>query len=402
VVGGPDRGARFAMLGDALGLGREPDMDAVMTDPRVSRRHARIALRDDALYVEDLGSSSGTAVNGVRVEAEAVLRPGDRLAIGASELVVLWAPSRAPITEEGPLVGVPATDVPAPTVSTAVLDAGAPPARALPGDPAPRLAVAAATALLGVLVLVCLAPPFLGGDSIGGSGEGGPIAQTVLEGVALLALGALMGLSALGVVSRPAALDRLLAAGLLLVAGIVLGQGMMAATLSLADRGPAAWLLLTWGLLAVGAGAVAMVLAGRPAPLRRDEAVVAASAGAGGVLAAIGAPLGWLGGDVLDLDGFEFGAGKALLSFAIIVVLAAAAPIALWAVGRPALGALVSRAALLPLAGLLFGFGLTICTVLAPSGTLKVGAVLALVGGLLAACAAAAAVLVAELRREGS
>ncbi len=415
VVGGPDRGARFAMLGDQLGLGREPDMDAVMSDPRVSRRHARLAVRDDALYVEDLGSSSGTAVNGIRIVAATAVRAGDRVAIGASELLVLWAPSGAPITEEGPLVGIPGHEAPWAGAPTAVLGAaGPPPAHASPPPPAAaaesppgeggvtvavalRLIVAASAAVLGVLVLVTMAPAFLGGQSIAGGGGAGIIAQTVLEALALIALGVLFALYALGIMRGPSWVERVLAAGLLLVGGEVLGAGMMPATLSVADRGPGVWLLLVWGLLAVGAGAAALYLTGTPAPLRRDPAIAAGAAAGGGLLCAVAGPLTWVGTGAFTFDGFDLGSGKALLSFGIIMVLAAGGVVALWATGRETLGALVARAGLVPLGGLLFGFGLTACTVLSDA-TLRVGAVLALVGGLIALGAVAVGVLIAEAR----
>ena len=415
VVGGPDRGTRFAMVGDRLGIGREPDMDAILSDPRVSRRHAQLVLEDGTLAIEDLGSSSGTAVNGVRVEGSMPLRPGDRVLIGGSELLVLWAPSRTPITEEGPAVGVPpegpaeaaafaapvaeapTTPIvppPAPAVRPGPVTAPAP--GALTNEQALRLALAAAIGVLGVLVLVMLAPPFLGGQSIAGSDQAGLIAQTVLEGVVLLGLGIAAALGVLGLLPRPGLVEPLLLAGVLLVGGIVLGQAFLAATLSGVDQGAAVWLLLVWGLLAVGAGVASVLLGPRPRPIDAVGAIVAACSAAGGIIAAVGAPLSWLGGGFLTIDGFELGAGKALLAFAIIMVLAAGAPIAQWATQQAALGALVARC-LLALGGLLFGFGLTACTAFSDA-TLKVGVVLALLGGLIAAGTLVAVVVLSELR----
>lgn len=52
-------------------FGRNPDMaDMVIADDTVSRRHARIMVRDDRLYLEDLGSTGGTRVNGEVLEAD--------------------------------------------------------------------------------------------------------------------------------------------------------------------------------------------------------------------------------------------------------------------------------------------------------------------------------------------
>ena len=57
VVAGQDRGARFEMHGTSLVVGREADLDVVLTDPRVSRRHTRLWLEKEELLVEDLAST---------------------------------------------------------------------------------------------------------------------------------------------------------------------------------------------------------------------------------------------------------------------------------------------------------------------------------------------------------
>jgi hypothetical protein len=75
-------------------------------DPQLSRRHARIA-RDagGALTIEDLGSSNGTFVNGARVEGIQVLRPGDVVRVGTTELAVATpAPDQVVVQEPAPAV----------------------------------------------------------------------------------------------------------------------------------------------------------------------------------------------------------------------------------------------------------------------------------------------------------
>lgn len=66
-------------------LGRARDNDVILDDPHVSRYHARIILRYGQFVLQDLDSSYGTTVNGHPVE-ECVLRPGDRIVLGAMEL----------------------------------------------------------------------------------------------------------------------------------------------------------------------------------------------------------------------------------------------------------------------------------------------------------------------------
>lgn len=71
--------------GDTL-VGRGESCDVVLEDSSVSRRHAVLHVDDDGVRVEDLGSSNGTFVNGVRVSGRATLDAGDRLMIGSYQL----------------------------------------------------------------------------------------------------------------------------------------------------------------------------------------------------------------------------------------------------------------------------------------------------------------------------
>ena len=54
---------RQTALGAHL-VGRDPSCTVVLTSPDVSRQHARITFGEKSFLVEDLGSTSGTAVNG--------------------------------------------------------------------------------------------------------------------------------------------------------------------------------------------------------------------------------------------------------------------------------------------------------------------------------------------------
>lgn len=96
----PRRVARFVVLesphlaqGEAIELvppavvGREsPNGIPLAEDDFASGHHARIDLRADGVWVEDLNSTNGTFVNGGRISAER-LEPGDVLRIGQTELV---------------------------------------------------------------------------------------------------------------------------------------------------------------------------------------------------------------------------------------------------------------------------------------------------------------------------
>jgi class 3 adenylate cyclase len=80
---------RLMSLPHGMMIGRAADRcELVLAHATVSRRHARLVLAGESLRIEDQGSTNGTAVNGVGVEAgaPAALRPGDRIRIGEIEL----------------------------------------------------------------------------------------------------------------------------------------------------------------------------------------------------------------------------------------------------------------------------------------------------------------------------
>jgi hypothetical protein len=75
---GPLHGLSFG-VGDSLVIGRALDCDLANVSPHVSRQHARLDLDDDQLYVEDLGSSNGTILNGKKTVGRQALKHEDEL-----------------------------------------------------------------------------------------------------------------------------------------------------------------------------------------------------------------------------------------------------------------------------------------------------------------------------------
>ncbi len=57
-------------------------------DPLISRDHARVLRRAGSLWIEDLGSTNGTYLNGQRLFEPALLRPGDEIRLGNTALRV--------------------------------------------------------------------------------------------------------------------------------------------------------------------------------------------------------------------------------------------------------------------------------------------------------------------------
>ncbi|KYG02145.1 transcriptional regulator, partial [Sorangium cellulosum] len=94
--------------GDAVAIGRAPESTVCVDDPRVSRNHARIARRGDALELVDLGSRNGTSVNGAAVRGgERLLAGGDVIRVGPAEIVVAIA-APALLSRPAPAEAAPA------------------------------------------------------------------------------------------------------------------------------------------------------------------------------------------------------------------------------------------------------------------------------------------------------
>jgi pSer/pThr/pTyr-binding forkhead associated (FHA) protein len=71
----------------AITVGREAENDVpLMRDEFSSGRHARIEPRRDGVWIEDIGSTNGTYVNGARLTAARKLSPGDVIRIGETDL----------------------------------------------------------------------------------------------------------------------------------------------------------------------------------------------------------------------------------------------------------------------------------------------------------------------------
>src|SRR5882672_2068222 len=85
VVEGPDRDLGIDGGAAELAIGTAPANTMILTDPAVSRHHIAITPTARGHLVRDLGSTNGTAINGVAVE-RAYLAPGAVIAIGRSRL----------------------------------------------------------------------------------------------------------------------------------------------------------------------------------------------------------------------------------------------------------------------------------------------------------------------------
>lgn len=89
VVGGPGlpEGTEFMLDTEPLTAGRADQNDIVVTrDEFASSTHARFSLRGSGAWVEDVGSTNGTYLNGVRLKRRRRIEPGDVVRIGETDL----------------------------------------------------------------------------------------------------------------------------------------------------------------------------------------------------------------------------------------------------------------------------------------------------------------------------
>ena len=83
IVEPTSRAGETFSLGEELSVGRGAGCAVVLADDTfVSTVHARIFMRGNDPYVEDLGSTNGTLLNGESVVEPIRLRPGDRVQFG--------------------------------------------------------------------------------------------------------------------------------------------------------------------------------------------------------------------------------------------------------------------------------------------------------------------------------
>lgn len=87
IIEGPDVGQSFLLKEDDVFVGRHGQCELVLHDPEVSRRHLKIASGENGWYLDDLGSTNGSYVNGQRITHHTTA-PGDRIQIGQSVLVI--------------------------------------------------------------------------------------------------------------------------------------------------------------------------------------------------------------------------------------------------------------------------------------------------------------------------
>lgn len=83
-------GQQYPLLGAITVIGRDDDVDIVLDDGGISRRHSEIRVTNDGPHlvakISDLGSTNGTFVNGERIRSVR-LQDGDRVTVGRTSFL---------------------------------------------------------------------------------------------------------------------------------------------------------------------------------------------------------------------------------------------------------------------------------------------------------------------------
>ena len=84
IQSGPNAGHEYQLVALSITIGRYPLADIVLDNPDIAYRHALLTRGDTSYRIADLGSESGTYVNGQRISAESdALAHGDIILLGS-------------------------------------------------------------------------------------------------------------------------------------------------------------------------------------------------------------------------------------------------------------------------------------------------------------------------------
>lgn len=98
-ISGKYQGGEFPLVkGREIVIGRSSELDMVLIEDMVSRRHASIGLSGDEISIADVGSTNGTFVNGEKIK-KARLKEGDRILIGTSIIKLVSVDPASQVSE---------------------------------------------------------------------------------------------------------------------------------------------------------------------------------------------------------------------------------------------------------------------------------------------------------------
>ncbi|MFC1820532.1 FHA domain-containing protein [Thermodesulfobacteriota bacterium] len=88
VIDSEERGKHIELGETEVIIGRSPECGLQISVKNVSRKHARILYRNEEYRIEDLGSTNGIYINGIKV-AKCVLKNRDLIEIGEMKMIFI-------------------------------------------------------------------------------------------------------------------------------------------------------------------------------------------------------------------------------------------------------------------------------------------------------------------------
>jgi hypothetical protein len=131
---GPQPGKVFPIEGIELTIGRDPTNAITINDAEVSRKHARMELRGSIYFIQDLGSTNGTFINGNRTVGIQGLNPNDTVSFGEN-IVLIYQATADPNATMLSAQGAPRTIYSAPKPTAPPVSAPRPAPQASPVQP---------------------------------------------------------------------------------------------------------------------------------------------------------------------------------------------------------------------------------------------------------------------------
>ena len=107
VLEGTLKGEQFEVTPDGIVIGRGDDCQVRLTEPGVSREHARVFLHNAGVWVQDLGSRNGVYVKNARITRAKSLSPGTRFTVGDHTFVISLTEDEKDASTPPPVVGIP-------------------------------------------------------------------------------------------------------------------------------------------------------------------------------------------------------------------------------------------------------------------------------------------------------
>ena len=152
---GPTVGAMYPLEGDLITIGRDSTNTIQINDAEISRRHALLEFQGGKYVIKDAGSTNGTHVNGQRLAAAYVLKPGDVVSFGETIVLAYESSNFDPGATVATSRGAMQAGYGAPAPAQAQAYAGQVPAGPASGQPVKRVNPLPIIVGVGALAVVC-------------------------------------------------------------------------------------------------------------------------------------------------------------------------------------------------------------------------------------------------------